>query len=400
MKQLTTKRIISFLLCFVFVFTTAFAVSPVASARSESEINKEIAKLEAQQKELKKEINAIKSKKAEQTSLKKKIEAQISNLQQQISLCNSKISQFNTEIAENEAKIKEKEKEKEETIFLFKQRLRTIHMSNGSSSLQVLLGAESFADYLALAKLTKAVSAHDQRIVERIILIVDEINAAQKEIAVKIEAQNEAKADLAEKKAELDKQVKAVNGVIAEINKEQNATQKEYNENQHDIEELEAELAPYIHVTTGAVYDGSAFTWPVPGHYNITSYYGKRWGKMHRGIDISDGRISGAPIVAIADGVVIKTYSGCKHNYASFCGCGGGWGNHVMIDHGSQGSTNYKSLNGHMTKTAVSVGQKVKKGQVIGYVGSTGNSTGAHDHFEIYVNGNRVNPLNYYRKVK
>ena len=244
MKQLTTKRIISFLLCYVFVFTTAFAVSPVASARSESEINKEIAKLEAQQKELKKEINAIKSKKAEQTSLKKKIEAQISNLQQQISLCNSKISQFNTEIAENEAKIKEKEKEKEETIFLFKQRLRTIHMSNGSSSLQVLLGAESFADYLALAKLTKAVSAHDQRIVERIILIVDEINAAQKEIAVKIEAQNEAKAVLAEKKAELDKQVKAVNGVIAEINKEQNATQKEYNENQHDIEELEAELAP------------------------------------------------------------------------------------------------------------------------------------------------------------
>ncbi len=401
-KRFSAKKVVSFVLCCVMVFGCAFLVTPMVSARSASEINKEIDKLEAQAKELQKEINAIKSKKAEQNALKKKIEAQISNLQQQISLCNTKISQFNTEIAANEAKIKDMEKEKEDAIFLFKQRLRTIHMSNGSSTIQVLLGAESFSDYLALAQLTKVVSAHDQKVVERIIEIVDGINAAQKEIAVKIEEQNEAKAVLAEKKAELDKQVNAVNSVIAEISKEQSATQNEINQTQSDIDALEAELAPYINVTTGAVYDGSAFTWPVPNHYNITSYYGKRWGRMHRGIDISDGSITGAPIVAIADGVVVKTYNSCPHNYrkTKSCGCGGGWGNHVMIDHGNQGSTNYKSLNGHMTKTAVSVGQKVKKGQVIGYAGCTGFSTGPHVHFEIYVNGSRVNPLNYYKKVK
>ena len=394
------KRVISFFLCLILVFGCAFFEAPVVNARTDAEINQEIEKLEQQASILKKEINALKSKKAEQNSIKKKIEAQISNLQKQISLCNSKISQYNTEIAENEAKIKEKEKEKEETIFLFKQRLRTIHMSNGSSTIQVLLGADSFSDYLTLAQLTKVISAHDNKIVDQLIKLVDEINAAQEEINKKIAEQNDAKKVLAEKKAELDKQVKAVNSVISEINKDQNAVQNQYNENQRDIEELEAELAPYIHITTGAVYDGSAFTWPVPNHYNITSPYGMRWGKMHRGIDISDGRIMGAPIVAIADGVVIKTYNSCGHNYKSFCGCGGGWGNHVMNDHGNQGSTNYKSLNGHMTKIAVSVGQTVKKGQIIGYVGSTGNSTGAHDHFEIYVNGSRVNPMNYYKKVK
>ncbi len=396
------KVIIALLLCCIIALGVGITEAPSVYAKTQAEINAQISELEKQSQELKKEISALKSQKAEQNAIKNKIEAQISNTQQQINLCNSRINAYNAEIAENEKKIAQKEQEKEDTIFLFKQRLRTIHMSNGSSTIQVLLGAESFADYLALAQLTKVITAHDQKIVDQIISLVEEINAAQEVINQRIAEQNEAKSTLAQKRSELNEQVSAVNAVISEINASQSDAQSEEKQIQAEINALEAELAPYINMTTTAVYDGGAFTWPVPGHYQVSSGFGRRWGTWHRGIDINDRNIFNAPIVAIADGVVVKSYNSCGHNYGkkSSCGCGSGWGNHVMIDHGSNGGTNYKSLCGHMTKVAVSAGQTVKKGQVIGYVGSTGYSTGYHCHFEIYVNGNRVDPMQYYKKVK
>lgn len=397
-----SKALFAFLLCAILVLSVGITEAPSVYAKTQAEINAQISELEKQSQAIEREIAALKSKKATQNAIKNKIEAQIANTQAQINLCNSRINQYNAEIAENEAKIAQKEQEKQDTIFLFKQRLRTIHMSNGSSTLQVLLGAENFSDYLALAQLTKVITAHDQKIVEQIIELVEEINAAQVVINERIEAQNEVKATLAQKRAELDTQVAAVNSVISSINAETNSAQSDNKAIENEIRALEAELAPYINMTTSAVYDGSAFTWPVPGHYSISSGFGRRWGTWHKGIDINDRSIYNAAIVAIADGVVVKSYNSCGHNYGKkrSCGCGSGWGNHVMIDHGSSGGTNYKSLCGHMTRTAVSVGQTVKKGQVIGYVGSTGYSTGFHCHFEIYVNGNRVNPMNYYNKVR
>ena len=141
------------------------------------------------------------------------------------------------------------------------------------------------------------------------------------------------------------------------------------------------------------VTDGAQFAWPVPGHTNITSYFGSRWGTTHKGIDISDGNISGVPIVASRAGTVTRADNSCTHNYPknSSCGCGGGYGNRVEISHGDGTSTLY----GHMVTITVSVGQTVQQGQVIGYVGCTGHSTGYHLHFEIKQNGTQVDPMNY-----
>ena len=139
--------------------------------------------------------------------------------------------------------------------------------------------------------------------------------------------------------------------------------------------------------------DGSAFAWPVPGHANITSGFGSRWGTTHKGIDISDGSIQGMPVVASRSGTVTRADNACTHNYPknSSCGCGGGYGNRVEISHGDGTSTLY----GHMVTITVSVGQTVEQGQVIGYVGSTGHSTGYHLHFEIKQNGVQVDPMAY-----
>lgn len=111
-----------------------------------------------------------------------------------------------------------------------------------------------------------------------------------------------------------------------------------------------------------------SFMWPVPYTYEIVSYYGYRWGRLHSGIDISDNGIGGQDIVASDGGTV--TWSGYDDS---------GYGYYVIIDHGN----GYLSLYGHCSSLAVSEGDKVYKGQTIAYVGSTGDSTGDHLHFEI-----------------
>lgn len=152
----------------------------------------------------------------------------------------------------------------------------------------------------------------------------------------------------------------------------------------------------YYSVSSGDVEfitDGAAFAWPVPGHTNITSTYGYRWGTLHKGIDISDGGIEGQPVVASRSGTVTRADNACPHNYPknSSCGCGGGYGNRVEISHGDGTSTLY----GHMLTITVSVGQTVNQGDIIGYVGCTGYSTGTHLHFEIKQNGTQVDPMPY-----
>lgn len=136
----------------------------------------------------------------------------------------------------------------------------------------------------------------------------------------------------------------------------------------------------------------AGFTWPCPGFYTISSGYESRWGTFHGALDIAGGN-DGAAVVASRGGTVVVAVSGCSHNYgkSSSCGCGGGYGNYVVIQHDGT----YSTLYGHMASLTVSVGDTVSQGQTIGYVGSTGFSTGAHLHFEVRVNGSKVNPADY-----
>jgi len=136
-------------------------------------------------------------------------------------------------------------------------------------------------------------------------------------------------------------------------------------------------------------YGYSDFIWPTRGAYSLSSGYGYRsasisgWG-YHGGIDIirGGGSSAGTPVIAAASGTVITAYAGST-----------GYGNTVLIDHGNGYQTRY----GHMLWGSITVypGQHVYQGQQIGQIGSTGNSTGPHLHFEILKNGSKVNPLPY-----
>lgn len=129
-------------------------------------------------------------------------------------------------------------------------------------------------------------------------------------------------------------------------------------------------------VTAASIARGyGKFKWPTSGH--ITSGYGQRWGRLHKGIDIANSK--GTPIYAAESGTVTAT------------GQAGSYGKRVIIDHGSDITTLYA----HMSSIKVSSGKKVSRGDLIGYMGSTGNSTGPHLHFEVRINGTARNPLKY-----
>ena len=120
----------------------------------------------------------------------------------------------------------------------------------------------------------------------------------------------------------------------------------------------------------------SGIIWPIKGRIN--SYYGYREGEFHTGLDIN--AYQGDPYVAAAVGIIVSA------------GWDGNYGNSILIDHGNGIMTRYA----HSSKLLVAAGQKVSKGQTIGLVGSTGRSTGPHLHFEVIINGDFVNPLNYF----
>ncbi len=130
----------------------------------------------------------------------------------------------------------------------------------------------------------------------------------------------------------------------------------------------------------------TGFIWPVPSVRNMTDGYGERYiveegsSDFHKGIDINKPGCQGEPIVASAGGVVITASD-----------TGNGYGTHVVIDHGD----NIATLYGHMSSTTVSVGDEVQQGQIIGYIGNTGYAYGYHCHFEVRVNGQHTDPLNY-----
>lgn len=153
----------------------------------------------------------------------------------------------------------------------------------------------------------------------------------------------------------------------------------------------EPETMPETIPETVPDYDETAFGWPCPGYYYISSGFGSRWGTTHKGIDIAQN--AGADAVASRAGKVIKINTSCTHNYGknSNC-CGNGYGNYVLIDH-EDGT--YSTMYAHLQSVIVAVGDYVEKGQTVGYVGTTGWSTGYHLHFEIRKDGVAVNPENY-----
>lgn len=373
--------------------TTAFAVDEADVSDSDrtalGDLNSQYDELEKKQKEYQAEIAKAKSEKDKQLAIKNQLSGQVETTRQQISILNQQIVLLTETIAAHEETIAEKQKSIDVNMAAYKERMRATYMAGNSSTLGMMLGAESISEFLTQAEITTRIAQRDNALIHQLEQDMEDVRVAMADLAADQASLETAKGAQASKQTELSGQISSVESQIQDIA----ALQKDY---ENDKAKIDAEMSQvqseidtiYANYTSEGTYDGGIMTWPVPGYPNITSYYGWRFNNTnyHTGIDISGGNVYRKNIVAAADGVVITT----KETFVP----GKGYGRYLMIDHGGGISTLY----GHTDELLVTTGQKVARGQAIARVGTTGWSTGPHLHFEVRVNGAHKNPLNGYLK--
>lgn len=368
------------------VCVCSFTQFPTSAASNKEQI----AELERQQEIIRGQIASLQSDINAQEKLRKPLQDQIDNLQAQIDVYNSEITGYENEIAELKAKQEKIEADLETKKDLFLQRVRALYISGSTNTqLSILLGADDFSNFLYQDQVLESITKHDNKIMEDLKKDIDELEKTKEGINGKIAEVDKVKAVVVSKQAVLNESIKQYNNIIAKLEGQKDDLNDTLENYQDQIDSLEQEISGSISNSSSSSsvkYDGSKFKWPCPNYYYISSPFGPRWGRNHNGIDIAGSAIYGKPIIAAADGqVTLSSYNS------------GGYGNYVMINHGNDSSgVNYTTLYAHMSSRAVSSGTWVSKGQVIGYVGSTGYSTGPHLHFEIRVNGTPKNPLNWF----
>jgi murein DD-endopeptidase MepM/ murein hydrolase activator NlpD len=378
------------------------AVQP-AQASTLSELQKKQSTLKQQKAKVDAQIADLKKDKTKKQQYKDALNSQINTVEAQIDNLNDQITGLNSEIKEKESQIAQKQKKIEADFDKLKERLYAIYLTGDASTMEVVLNAKNVMDLADKTEILKAITEHDTELIHRLKEEMQSVSDEKETIEKNRDAVAENKKVYDQKQAELTSYVNEVNSAIADIAEDESSAeaQRRAIAKQEDaasaaVDKWYQEYYASLNKNNGTNSGGGSggyvstgnFTWPVPSCTNITSEYGARWGGFHKGIDISRGGIYGAAIVAADSGKVIQ--AGYGHYGTGY----GGYGNVVAIDHGG----GYSTLYGHMSHVAVSKGQQVTKGQVIGYVGSTGQSTGPHLHFEIRVGGVAKNPMNWFSK--
>lgn len=395
------KRVLTIVVCMVMLVTSSFYTSALTESEK-NKLNSDIAALKQEAAEIQSEINRLKGEKNSQGAVLNAIRKKIANTQAQISRCNEEIQNINATIAANKAEIAKMEAEIEDDKLTFKKRIRAIYMSNSDSPVKILLGADNFSSFLQMAQMTASVSAQDKKIVEKLTAAIDEINKKNEEQQKLIDQQVSIKDTIAAKQNELEAQENDAAAVYNDIAAEQKENQADVDAINAQVRKLQKQLEDSIvsQNYSSFINSNTGLQWPISGFYNISAGYHSNDAVhkgTHYGIDIAGGGIAGQPIRAIADGYVTLAHNGCTHNYKKYGNCcGNGYGNYCVVNHGTLTingtASNYAAYYAHAQKIIVSNGQYVKQGDVLGYVGTTGWSTGYHLHLGIVRNGSWINP--------
>ena len=327
-------------------------------------------------------------------------EAQNQEYENQISDLNDEIDALNDEIDAKNELIEAKYDE-------LKNLIRTNFINGEASAIEVLLCSDDFSEYLTRVQFLSSLANYEQGLINDINGDIDEINKTVKQIDEEKKAIAELQAKIDEKIAEIEEFQSAVEENQAKVEANQNIILEKVNSNSNYLSSLnnqsaeykqmiakyEAEIARFdreiesLLQSNGSSGDGtlsnsSGLICPLQysGRYISSPFYRNSDGSYHGALDLCVyGGTYGLKISAAEGGKVVTA----AYHWS--------YGNYIVIDHGNGLSTLYA----HCSSLAVSSGQSVSKGQTIGYVGSTGNSTGPHLHFEVRVNGSRVNPSNY-----
>ncbi len=352
---------------------------------AESEMEKKKKELDAaqhnvQQAEEKKD-RAKQKVSAAKESLSE-IVARLGRLQQDINTLQKKADVLQKDIDKNTAELNKKKDEMEGRLKIYRTRLRDIYENGQINYLDVLLGAKDFGDFASRMYLLQKIIRSDLDLVDAVRREAAEIQKRQDVLDGQMAEIKKDRAALEEKRSNAENMREQRAQLLYKAEEEKRKSDEEYDRMLAISDNIKSMLQGMETASVMPSGGGNgSFAWPCSG--TITSYYGWRvhpiFGtrKYHSGMDIAVDY--GTPIHAAANGVVV--YSGWM----------GGYGYAIMLDHGGGLVTIY----GHNSSLAVGEGQRVSKGQVVAYAGSTGYSTGPHCHFEVRLHGEVTEPLNY-----
>lgn len=423
------KRILCAMLCVCMISIPMAIPTTVSAEDSISDLEQQLQQLEQENEKYQKILDDTKSDIAEKEEYKSALVSKVQVLDEKIAVTREKISSLNDDIKEKQDAYDKGLSEVEDQFDALANRLRILYMSGNATDLEIIFGAKDFSDLIDKMELVKSLANSDKELISEIQTKLDELSTKKKSLEADKKDLETQQASLKSDQDEFNKLISDNDEILKNLYASNSEAQNSLESAALQSDEIEAKISQYYAAQKAAaehaaqasqsssssssssgssssgssssgsssviVPSGSGFAWPTPGFVSRSSeWFEDREVYNHGGIDIAGAGIMGTPVVAAADGTVVATNSSCTHNWGKSysCGCGGGYGNYVMISHAGGKMTVY----GHLTSLTVSSGQTVSRGQVIGYVGSTGNSTGPHLHYECRLNGVRYNPMSEY----
>lgn len=375
------KLIIKILsIAFICLMGVGMLAPLLASADSKDDYTAAQEKLDA----INKEIANIKNQKQKQEAERKNAQTKIDLVKKQLDILLSQIDTTGEDLMKKQQELEQKKIDIQETDQLFQERLKAMYMMRNGGALSTILAVDSFSQLMTATDTLQRISVSDTDLLKKLDEEKRQIEKEEAEIQEQLDNLELKKKTQESKQNELASLLKQVNSQLSDLDAQSEAKKAEYEAAYQEY--LAAKDAVEKEFGQGSTGDfvGGEWIWPVPSNRNISSPFGWRtlYGRPdnHIGIDISTGSgpyIYNKPIVASNSGVVKTAIYSNK-----------GYGNYIIIDHGGNNFTLY----GHCASLAVKRGDYVTQGQTIAYVGSTGNSTGAHLHFEIRLNGTPVDP--------
>lgn len=434
------KRILCAMLCVCMISIPMAIPTTVSAEDSISDLEQQLQQLEQENQKYQKILDDTKSDIAEKEEYKSALVSKVQVLDEKIAVTREKISSLNDDIKEKQDAYDKGLSEVEDQFDALANRLRILYMSGNATDLEIIFGAKDFSDLIDKMELVKSLANSDKELISEIQTKLDELSTKKESLEADKKDLETQQASLKSDQDEFNKLISDNDEILKNLYASNSEAQNSLESAALQSDEIEAKISQYYAAQKAAaehaaqasqsssgsssssssssssgssssgssssgssssgsssviVPSGSGFAWPTPGFVSLSSeWFEDREVYNHGGIDIAGAGIMGTPVVAAADGTVVATNSSCTHNWGKSysCGCGGGYGNYVMISHAGGKMTVY----GHLTSLTVSSGQSVSRGQVIGYVGSTGNSTGPHLHYECRLNGVRYNPMSEY----
>ena len=399
----------------LLVTATVYPASAATGSSSMSSLQNKLNKLSQSIKLHEQELNDAKKKEAAAKALESELKERVSVIQDQISVLSGQIASVQnsigqkeqeisakeTEIAEKETEIAEKELEIQDQWSDFKKHMAAMQELRDGGSVAMLSAVNDLYELLTFNEVMQDISIKDTEILDNMKNAKEALESDKLTLESQRSELQSKKADLdaqnsqmRAKQNELNSSVAAAQMSAAEAQQAQKDAQAAIESDEMNYEAVKKQIQKMIAAAAASkpTLSFTGFICPLKSYSRISSEYGWRKNpvtgvnKLHAGTDFAAP--GGTPIYAAASGYVqVAGWSS------------GGYGNYVIIYHGkmSDGNT-YSTLYGHMKSVATSAGKYVKQGELIGYVGSTGNSTGNHLHLEVWKGGstaNAVNPRGY-----